>query len=214
MLDLSAKRLFDVVFSALGLLVLAPLLLVLAVLIKSSEKGPVFFLQERVGRHGRLFKIWKFRTMVVNAERLGHSITAGNDRRITPVGRWLRKTKCDELPQLWNVLRGDMSFVGPRPEVPRYVALYTAEQRKVLELKPGITDLATLEFRREEELLTRAVDLETFYTRECIPRKIALNISYAREANLWTDVKIILRTIFPLRILSNENARPFPFNHS
>ena len=211
---LSAKRLFDVVCSAFGLLLLAPLLLVLAVLIKVADRGPILFLQERVGRHGQRFKIWKYRTMVVNAEKLGGSITAGKDPRITPIGRWLRKTKCDELPQLWNVLRGDMSFVGPRPEVPRYVALYTPEQRKVLELKPGITDLATLEFRHEEELLNRAVDVETFYVRECVPRKIALNLSYARGANLLTDLKIILRTVYPFRRSSDGTTGNFPFSHS
>lgn len=197
MLDLSAKRIYDVVLSAAGLLVLTPLLLIITLLVKLSDGGPVFFRQQRVGKGGRLFSIWKFRTMVVNADQLGRSVTAGNDPRITPVGRWLRKTKCDELPQLWNVLRGDMSFVGPRPEVPRYVAFYTAEQRKVLELKPGITDLATLHFRNEEELLSRATDVETFYVQDCIPRKIQLNLLYASRASVWEDTKIILRTVLP-----------------
>lgn len=195
--DLSAKRAYDVVLSAFGLLLLAPLLVFIAVLVKISDGGPIFFRQQRVGKHGRLFSIWKFRTMVVNAEKLGRSITAGTDPRITTVGRWLRKTKCDELPQLWNVLRGDMSFVGPRPEVPRYVALYTPEQRKVLELKPGITDLATLHFRDEEELLSRAADVEAFYVQDCIPRKIELNLLYAERAGIWEDTKIILQTVLP-----------------
>lgn len=165
--------------------------------------------------------ILKFRSMVVNAEAVGLSITAGNDPRITRVGRLLRKSKLDELPQLWNVFIGEMSFVGPRPEVPKYVEKYTLEQQKVLLLKPGITDLATLEFRNEEELLQSAAgkqkaasqnnrqnepqvagdlpksETEKFYVEYCIPRKIQLNLAYADGANLWEDTKIILRTLFP-----------------
>lgn len=192
-----AKRAFDLFFSVLGLLVLSPLLLLLALLVKLSDGGPVFYRQQRVGQGGRLFAILKFRSMVVNAEKMGLSVTKDGDPRITQIGRFLRKTKLDELPQLWNVLRGEMSFVGPRPEVPRYVAHYTAEQRRVLALKPGITDLATLEFRNEEELLRTAGDTEKFYLEYCVPRKIELNLAYARQANLWEDVKIILRTLFP-----------------
>ena len=148
-----AKRVFDLFFSVVGLLVLSPVLLVLAVLVKVSDGGPVLFRQQRVGKDGRPFYIVKFRSMVENADDLGLGVTRDGDPRITAMGRFLRKTKLDELPQLWNVLVGDMSFVGPRPEVPGYVARYTAEQRKVLALKPGITDLATLEFRKEEEML-------------------------------------------------------------
>ena len=211
------KRAFDLFFSALGLLFLGPVLLLIALIVKLSDGGPVFFLQSRVGQGGRLFPILKFRSMVVNAEKLGPSITAEHDHRITPIGRFLRKHKLDELPQLWNVLRGDMSFVGPRPEVPRYVAKYTPNQKHVLALKPGITDLATLEFRNEEELLRKAesenalasaengkteskVDeraVEEFYLEFCMPRKIELNLAYAARANLWTDFVIILRTLFP-----------------
>ena len=187
---------FDIVFAAFGLLVLSPLFLLLAVAVKLSSRGPVLFRQQRVGQDGRLFCIVKFRSMVVNAEKMGISVTKDGDSRITRVGRFLRKTKADELPQLWNVLRGNMSFVGPRPEVPRYVAHYTAEQRRVLALKPGITDLATLEFRNEEELLRTATDTEKFYLEYCVPRKIELNLAYADRANLWEDTKIILRTVF------------------
>jgi lipopolysaccharide/colanic/teichoic acid biosynthesis glycosyltransferase len=190
------KRLFDLFFSLTGLVVLSPVFLVLALFVKFSDWGPVFFRQQRVGKDGVLFWILKFRSMVVNAERLGLSVTRNGDARITRIGRFMRKTKLDELPQLWNVFCGEMSFVGPRPEVPRYVAKYTGEQKRVLLLKPGITDLATLEFRNEEELLSTATDTETFYIEHCIPRKIELNLAYAAGATVWEDIKIILRTLF------------------
>jgi lipopolysaccharide/colanic/teichoic acid biosynthesis glycosyltransferase len=135
--------------------------------------------------------------MIVDAEKKGLGITKSGDARITPVGRFLRKHKLDELPQLWNVFRGDMSFVGPRPEIPRYVELYSEEQKAILELKPGVTDLATLEFRNEEELLRNASDTEKFYVEYCLPRKIELNLIYAREASVWRDTLIILQTLFP-----------------
>lgn len=199
-----AKRAYDVCFSGLGLLVLAPLLAVIALAIKVLDSGSVFFQQERVGRNGRLFRICKFRTMVRNAETLGLSVTKDRDPRITPIGRWLRKTKLDELPQLWNVIKGDMSLVGPRPEVPKYVARYTPQQHKVLELKPGITDLATLEFRDEEELLSQASDTEKFYVDYCIPRKVELNLAYAQNAGVWEDTKVILRTLFPSLPFKNK----------
>jgi lipopolysaccharide/colanic/teichoic acid biosynthesis glycosyltransferase len=197
MTRLSAKRCFDIFFAGLGLLVLSPLLLVIAALVKWGDGGPVFFRQRRVGLGGSFFWIWKFRTMVVDAEKKGLKVTGGSDPRVTPVGRILRRTKLDELPQLWNVLRGDMSFVGPRPEVPRYVAFYTPEQREILKLKPGITDLATLEFRNEEELLRHAADVERFYIDCCIPRKIELNLLYTERANVWQDTLIILQTLMP-----------------
>ncbi len=192
-----AKRVYDLVFASLGLVILLPLLAVLAVLVKVADGGPIFFGQSRVGRGGTPFRIWKFRTMVPDAEKRGLSITAGGDSRITRVGRMLRTFKLDELPQLWNVLRGEMSLVGPRPEVPRYVALYTAEQRRVLDLRPGITDLASIEFRHEEELLATATDKEKFYVECCLPRKIDLNLCYAASAGLWSDTVIIIRTLVP-----------------
>ena len=201
-----AKRCFDLFFSTLGLIVLAPLFVLLALCVKASDGGPVFFRQHRVGRHGKLFWIWKFRSMVIDAERKGLKVTRGNDPRITPIGRWLRKMKLDELPQLWNVWIGNMSFVGPRPEVPRYVDLYTAEQRQILNLRPGITDLATLKFRNEEELLRQAEDVEAFYVEQCVPRKIELNLLYAQRANVWQDTWIILQTVLPfLRRRGSEN---------
>lgn len=193
------KRCFDVAASAVGLLAISPLLFLIALCIKLSDWGPVFFFQERIGWKGVPFKIIKFRTMIPNAERLGLSITKDGDPRVTGCGRFLRKTKLDELPQLFNVLIGQMSFVGPRPEVARYVANYTSEQRMVLLLKPGITDLATLEFRNEESLLSEARDAERFYREFCVPRKIELNLDYSKRANLWQDLKIILHTLFPVR---------------
>ena len=213
-----AKRLFDLFFAAFGLVVLSPVFLLIGLVVGLSDPGPVLFSQERVGQWGKRFRMLKFRSMVTNASRTGLSLTRDGDPRVTRVGRFLRKTKLDELPQLWNVFRGDMSFVGPRPEVPEYVDRYTPEQRKVLSLKPGITDLATLEFRNEEELLSQAKDgaleeghgeggeegraqradvgVEEFYVQYCIPRKIELNLAYACRANVWEDFKIILRTLF------------------
>jgi lipopolysaccharide/colanic/teichoic acid biosynthesis glycosyltransferase len=192
-----AKRVYDVVLATLGLVLLSPVLVVCAAAVKfSRDGGPVFFRQQRVGRDGRLFWMWKFRSMVVDAERQGLPLTPAGDARVTAAGRWLRKTKLDELPQLWNVLCGEMSFVGPRPEVPRYVALYSAAQREVLRLKPGITDLATLEFRNEEAWLARAPDTETFYREYCLPRKIELNLQYQTRASLWQDTRIIWETLF------------------
>jgi lipopolysaccharide/colanic/teichoic acid biosynthesis glycosyltransferase len=192
-----AKRSYDFLFATLGLLLLSPVFLLIAVWVKLSDGGPVIFLQERVGRYGKRFWIWKFRTMVVGAEKRGPSITKAGDQRVTAVGRFLRKAKLDELPQVWNVLRGEMSFVGPRPEVPHYVARYTPAQREVLNLKPGITDLASLEFRHEEELLRNVPDSEKCYAEYCLPRKIELNLEYQRHANLWQDTQIVLRTVFP-----------------
>jgi lipopolysaccharide/colanic/teichoic acid biosynthesis glycosyltransferase len=192
-----AKRAYDLVLSGLGLLVIWPLLLVLGVIIRLADGSPVLFRQTRVGRQGRPFQILKLRTMRPNAEHAGASVTQAGDPRVTPVGRWLRKTKLDELPQLWNVFTGDMSLVGPRPEVPQYVARYNAEQQRVLELKPGLTDLATLLYLNEEELLRGRPDVERVYLEEVMPRKIQLTLAYAAGANLWEDTKVILRTLVP-----------------
>jgi lipopolysaccharide/colanic/teichoic acid biosynthesis glycosyltransferase len=191
------KRGYDIFFALLGLMALAPLGLLVAVLIKLRDKGPVFYRQQRIGLHGEPFFILKFRTMTVDADKRGPSVTKDADPRITPIGRLLRKAKLDELPQLWNVLVGTMSLVGPRPEVPRYVNCYTPEQRQLLDYKPGITDLATLVFRNEETLLRTAADVEEFYIRHCIPRKFLLNLRYAKHANLFEDTLIIIETLCP-----------------
>ncbi len=189
------KRVFDLVCATIGLLALLPLGILLALFVKLADGGPIFYRQIRIGQLGRPFRIWKFRSMVINADKLGVPLTRDQDPRITRIGRFLRKTKLDELPQLWNVLVGDMSFVGPRPEVPRYVEFYTPEQREVLNCKPGITDLATMIFRDEEALLEGATDVEQFYIQHCLPKKIELNRQYAARANLVRDIGIILQTL-------------------
>ena len=193
----AAKRLYDVFFSTLGLVVLGPLFLLIAALIKLSDGGAVFYHQLRVGLYGRPFYICKFRTMTERSDRTGPLVTRDGDARVTRIGGILRKTKLDELPQLWNVLRGEMSLVGPRPEVPRYVERYTPEQRNILNLRPGITDLASVHFRNEELLLRNAEDVEEFYVRCCVRRKLALNLEYAERASLLSDTSIILQTICP-----------------
>ncbi|ANH68949.1 sugar transferase [Mitsuaria sp. 7] len=195
-----AKRLFDILCAGLGLLLLSPLLLVVAAWVKMDSRGPVMFRQERVGRFGRTFRIHKFRTMRVDAPALGPQITIGDDARITRSGRWLRASKVDELPQLWDVLRGAMSLVGPRPEVPRYVALYPAELRAlVLSVRPGITDPASLSFRNESELLAQAEDPEREYVEVVMPMKLRLAADYVRNASLGGDIRLILATLGAIR---------------
>lgn len=190
------KRVLDIIFSLAGLIALSPVFATASCLVALfGGTGPVFFRQERIGLGGRPFFIWKFRTMVANADKLGPKVTASGDRRITSVGRFLRKYKIDELPQLLNVLCGDMSLVGPRPEVRQYVDLYTPEQRKVLDLRPGITDVASIAFLDEEKLLAQAEDREQYYRSVCMPKKIELNLNYAATATVWTDLRIMCETI-------------------
>ena len=189
------KRLFDILASAAGLLVLSPVFLAVAAAIKLQSPGPVFFRQERVGRGGAPFRIWKFRTMVTDAEQQGGALTVGEDPRITPLGRVLRRYKLDELTQLLNVLRGEMSMVGPRPEVAKYVAAYSAEERRVLDLVPGVTDPASLEYRNEAAVLAARADPERAYVQEIAPHKIRLNLEYAGRATRRSDLGIILKTI-------------------
>jgi lipopolysaccharide/colanic/teichoic acid biosynthesis glycosyltransferase len=191
-----AKRAFDLAVAALGLLLTAPLLALIAVAIKCDSSGPVLFRQDRVGRGGRIFRIHKFRTMVVDASTRGTSLTVGDDARITRVGRFLRRSKLDELPQLLDVLAGAMSLVGPRPELPQYVALYPAALRdKVLRVRPGITDPVSLTFVDESALLARAPDPEREYVEVILPRKLTAAAEYAEHATLVTDLKIITRTL-------------------
>lgn len=190
------KRLFDWLASGLGLMLLAPLLVVLAVWIKLDSPGPVFFRQERVGLAGKLFRIHKFRTMVTDAERRGLQITVGADARVTRVGQWLRKYKLDELPQLLDVWLGHMSLVGPRPEVPRYVSCYPADVRDVvLSVRPGITDRASIEFKDENEILGRAADPSEAYIHEILPIKQGYYLEYVRNQSLLGDVRLIFRTL-------------------
>ena len=194
MRSLLLKRLFDMAASGIGLLLLAPLLLVLAAWIKCDSAGPVFFLQERVGLCGKLFRIIKFRSM--RQHHAGPQITVGEDARITRSGRFIRAYKLDELPQLINVLLGDMSLVGPRPEVPRYVALYPADVRaEVLSVRPGITDLASVQYRSESTLLAQSSNPEQTYVDTILPAKLALCRQYVRERSFWLDLRIIGMTL-------------------
>ena len=188
------KRGFDVSASLLGLVILSPLLALVTILVKRSSPGPIIHRARRVGLHGRLFTLYKFRSMVVNADRTGAGITAQDDARITPLGRVLRNTKLDELPQLINVLKGDMSLVGPRPEDPRYVAFYTADQRRVLSVRPGITSWASIHYRHEEQLLSadRADDI---YRTQVMPQKLALDLAYLDRQSLRLDLAILFQTL-------------------
>lgn len=194
-----AKRLFDLLLSSIGLLLLMPLLLLIALCVKLDSPGPVMFRQERVGRFGQPFRIHKFRTMQhVRPGQVaqGLQITVGADRRITRVGGFLRASKLDELPQLLDVWLGDMSLVGPRPEVPRYVAHYPeALREKVLSVRPGITDIASIEYRDESSVLARAADPEQAYIHEVLPHKLALAAQYVDQSSLWLDVRLIARTV-------------------
>lgn len=189
------KRMMDIAVSAVALCVLWPLYLIIALAIVIDDPGPVFYRQVRVGRGGKPFRIFKFRSMVVDADKKGLEITVGHDRRITRVGAFLRKTKLDELAQLINVLCGQMSFVGPRPEVPRYVELYTPYQRQVLLVRPGITDYASIAYRNENDLLDAAQDPERMYIEKIMPAKIELNMKYLREISPAADIRLILKTV-------------------
>lgn len=187
------RRVLDVVIASLLLLILSPLMLALALAVRLSSPEPILFRQERVGLNGRRFTLLKFRSMRPSAG--GPEVTAGGDARITRVGRFMRKWKLDELPQFFNVLRGDMSLVGPRPEVPRYVAYYTPEQRQVLSVRPGVTGLTQLEYRDEERLLAGRDDVEQYYIRHIMPAKLALDLQYIRTRTLGGDLKLLLRTV-------------------
>ncbi|WP_127579921.1 sugar transferase [Paenibacillus koleovorans] len=189
------KRLFDLIFAAVGLVLVSPLLLIAAILIKLTSQGPIFFKQIRIGMGQKEFKIFKFRTMYINAETQGTQITIGRDPRITSIGHYLRTYKLDELPQLFNVLRGEMSLVGPRPEVPRYVKFYQEEQKKVFRVRPGITDYASIKYFDENRLLGEVKDPEDFYIHKIMPDKLDLNLQYIREMSLKKDMQIILFTV-------------------
>src|SRR5712691_5278303 len=189
------KRYFDLFWTLLGLAVLAPLLLFIGLLVKVADGSPVFFRQTRVGYRGRLFLIWKFRTMTRHGASDQMQLTVGNDPRVTATGAWLRRLKLDELPQLFNVLSGELSLVGPRPELPCYVARYRAEQRQVLDLLPGITGDASVRYSNESEILGGADDPERLYVETIMPQKIRLSLAYAARATMWTDVWVICTTL-------------------
>ena len=188
------KRIFDTTLSLFGLIILLPFMLIIAILIKFDSKGTIFFKQIRVTKDGKEFKIFKYRTMKVGSDKYSQ-ITVGQDDRITKIGSFLRKYKLDEIPQLINVLIGDMSLVGPRPEVPKYVALYTDEQKEILKVRAGITDYASIEFSNENDLLALEKDSEKAYIEKIMPKKIELNKKYLSEISMLTDIRIILLTI-------------------
>ena len=191
------KRLFDFTFAILGLTILSPVLIILSFLIIITSKGPVLYSQKRVGRQGRLFTLYKFRTMIHNADTMsGGSITVENDDRITVIGKLLRRWKLDELPTLWNVLKGDMSFVGPRPDVPGYADKLVGESRRVLEMRPGITGPATLKYSNEEKLLADVDNFEKYNDEVIFPDKVQINLEYIDNWSFWMDIKIIFKTIF------------------
>ncbi|RKW63412.1 MAG: sugar transferase [Riemerella sp.] len=191
-------RLLDIVLSLLGLLFLLPIFLILAVWIKFDSQGSIFFRQIRVGKDGRDFRIYKFRTMIVNAEKMGIITIGERDPRITNSGYFLRKYKLDELPQLINVLKGEMSFVGPRPEVRKYVEMYNQEQLKILTVKPGITDYASIEYINEDEILGKSLDPERTYIEEIMPQKIKYNMKYINNKTVIEYFKIIFLTIIKI----------------
>lgn len=189
------KRLFDLVIALPLLMLVSPILLVIAVLIKLNSKGPIFYLQQRVGLNGADFFIYKFRTMQIGADKMGLLTVGGRDPRVTSVGYFLRKYKLDELPQLINVVNGTMSLVGPRPEVRKYVDLYNSDQRMVLNAKPGITDYASIEYADENNLLASSENPERTYIDEIMPAKLKLNMKYIAEQGVITDIKIIFSTV-------------------
>jgi lipopolysaccharide/colanic/teichoic acid biosynthesis glycosyltransferase len=195
------KRILDLIGSTIGLVGCLPLFGILGVFIKASSSGPVFFQQERMGKDGRVFRLFKFRTMVQDQKPSFKQFTPGDESRVTGIGRILRRTKWDELPQLINVLAGDMSLIGPRPEVPEYRPFYGGEFRRVLDVKPGMTDFASVKYREEEKLLTQSIDPEGTYTHEILPDKLRLNLKYVEGIRFSSDLKILRETfnrmIFP-----------------
>lgn len=196
--SLFLKRTFDICASFLGIIVLLPMFAIVSLIIAMSSRGGVFFKQVRVGKNGKQFKIIKFRTMVVDAEAKGLQITVGKDMRITGIGKFLRKTKLDELPQLFNVFVGQMSFVGPRPEVCKYVDLYTPYQKNILRVRPGITELASIVYRDENEVLANSQDPEQTYINIVMQEKLKLNIQYIQKLGFWYDIYLIFKTFLAI----------------
>jgi lipopolysaccharide/colanic/teichoic acid biosynthesis glycosyltransferase len=191
------KRSIDITASLIGLLLLSPIFLIIAILIKIQDGGSIFYRAKRIGYQGQDLLLYKFRSMIPQADTQGPAVTASGDQRITPIGQFLRNTKLDELPQLINVLKGEMSLVGPRPEDPRYVNQYSTSQRQILNYKPGITSAASLSYRHEESLLN-SPDWETQYLTQVMPDKIAIDIEYCQKASLWKDFALIAKTIFSM----------------
>lgn len=198
------KRIFDLVVASILLILCAPIMLILAIAIKVNSRGPVFFRQVRITQYGQEFKIFKFRTMVVDAEKIGTQVTVGNDPRITKVGHLIRKTRLDEIPQLFNVLKGEMSFVGTRPEVPKYVNQYQPEMMATLLMPAGITSKASIEFKDEEKILSGVDDVDKVYVEEVLPIKMIYNVAYIKKFTAWSDVKLMMDTV--LAVASRRNS--------
>lgn len=192
------KRIFDIIFSVLGIFFLTPCFILIALLIRLEDGNSFLFKQERIGMMKKKFFIYKFRTMRLNSEKQGLLTVGAKDKRVTKIGFYLRKYKLDELPQLFNVLIGDMSFVGPRPEVQKFVSFYNERQLKVLNVRPGITDPASITFRKENEILSTSTSPEELYLLEIMPKKLDINLQYIEKSSLWIDIKIIFRTIMIL----------------
>jgi len=190
------KRLFDIILSFVGIIILIPVFIIVSILIKIDSPGPVFFLQERVGLNGKLFKIIKFRSMKINHNNSSLTVTIGNDKRITRIGKKIRKYKIDEIPELINVFKGDMSFVGPRPDVPGYADLLKGESRNILKLRPGITSRASIKYANEELILLNEDDPIAYNNNIIFPDKVKLNLNYYNNNNIWIDIKIIFATLF------------------
>ena len=189
------KNIFDFIFSLLGLIIISPVILIIIIsLIISYKSTRIFFIQNRIGKNGNIFRIVKFRTMIIN--NFKNTISTSKDPRITPIGAFLRKYKLDELPELWNILKGDMSFVGPRPDVPGYADLLKGEERKILELRPGITGPASLKYSNEEEILSNVEDPIKYNNEVIFPDKVKINLDYFYNHNIFLDIKLILKTIF------------------
>ena len=190
------KRIFDILLSIISIIILSPFFIIIGLIVGLTSRGGIFYRQIRVGKDEKCFKIIKFRTMVTNADKEGLSITVGKDRRITGAGKLLRKIRLDEMPQLFNILIGQMSFVGPRPEVPRYVELYNEEQKKVLKVRPGLTDYAAICFKNENELLAKSSDPEKEYIENIMPEKLKYNAGYIEDMSILTDLRILVLTVW------------------
>ena len=202
------KRVVDIALAAFSIVLLSPLFMAIALLIKLSSPGPIFYSQLRVGQFGNLFRIFKFRSMVQVADKTASSIVTDKDLRVTSLGKFLRKTKLDELPQLWNVIKGDLSLVGPRPDVPEIICMYSSEMRRVLEIKPGLTSVASYLLSDEQSLVSLATHPDIAYSKIIVPAKVNLNMEHLRRNSLWYDLSILLKTIYCLVrgcFLSEEN---------
>ena len=194
--NLILKRLFDILASLILLIIISPLFIIFSIMIKLDSKGPIMFKQNRVTENRRIFKIFKFRTMVENADKNGSQVTVENDNRVTKIGKFLRKFRLDEIPQLINILIGDMSFVGTRPEVPKYVELYTDEMKATLLMKAGVTSLASIKFKDEEKLLQMDGNIDKIYIENILPQKMQYNLEYLKRFNFFYDIKLMFMTLF------------------